>query len=90
AEAEGGVGGEEGGRGHSTAGREEAVAGRQGRERGHNNPGTCPWYRVLCKSCGQEVGGSGTQGNTVARSSEGLTSWPSTPLGLGNSVTDSG
>ncbi len=27
----------------------------QSRARGHDNPGMCPWYRIQCKSCEQEV-----------------------------------
>ena len=36
----------------SSTGTEDVQQDRAG---GHNNPGVCPWYRVQCKSCEQEV-----------------------------------
>lgn len=38
-------------------GRKEKGLGEAAQERGHihGNPGRCPWYRVVCKSCEREV-----------------------------------
>lgn len=39
--------------GTEKSGAGEEAGGKRGH--GHDSPGTCPWYRVVCKSCEQEV-----------------------------------